>query len=222
MKIHEHTAGSKVRLLYIGKEQNDMFTTEIVNVANEPDSYHIVCKPIIINEQYVMFPTQGLIAEITNPETGRVYRYRINLCGHIRYKGKTYFAMCSYDDVKEFNRRSQFRVGFTAYGVIQPRANTKVWECSTHDISFNGIGIHVRKESGFVGVVGDYASISFTHPRNGKLYKVSGTIVRIDESTINDNFYIIGVRIDNCNFNAWTGLVATEQRLIIRKQKGLI
>ena len=161
MKIHDHIEGSNVRLLYIGKEQNDMFNTEIVNVVNEPNSFNIVCKPIIINEQYVMFPTHRLVAEITNPETGRVYRYRINLCGHIRYKGKTYFAMRSYDDVKEFNRRSQFRVGFTAYGEIQPRANSMVYSCSVHDIAFNGIGINVRKDSGFNGALGEYASISF-------------------------------------------------------------
>ena len=198
-----------------------MFTTEIVNVVNEPNSYNIVCKPIIINEQYVMFPTPGLIAEITNPETGRVYRYRINLCGHIRYKGKTYFAMRSYDDVKEFNRRSQFRVSFTAYGEIQPRAHTKVYTCYVHNISFSGIGVHVRKDSKFNGTVGEHASISFTHPKNGRIYKVSGSIVRIEDSKINDEFYIVGVSIDT-DATYWTCLVASEERINIQKQRGLI
>ena len=221
MKIHDHTEGSNVRLLYIGKEQTDMFTTEILNVVDEPDSYNIVCKSIIINDQYVMFHTQGLVAEITNPETGRVYRYSINLCGHIRYKGKTYFAMRSYDDVKEYNRRSQFRVPFTAHGEIQPRANTKVWDCSVHDISFSGIGVHVRKDSEFSGVVGECASISFTHPRSGKVYKVSGPIIRIEDSKINDEFYIIGVSVDT-DAMYWTCLVASEERINIQKQRGLI
>lgn len=221
MKIHDHIEGSNVRLLYLGKERNNMFTTEILNVVNEPDSYNIVCKPIIINEQYVMFNTLGLIAEITNPETGRVYRYRINLCGHIRYKGETYFAMRSYDDVEPYNRRNQFRVGFMAYGEIQPRANSMVYPCSIHDISFNGIGINVRKDNGFNGKLGEYASISFKHPRSDKIYKVSGTISRVEDSKINDDFYVVGVRLDTDNM-CWTGLVASEQRRNIQRQRGVV
>lgn len=101
MKIEEHLVGSKVRLLYLGKEHDDIFNTEIVTPIEEPNqTNHIICNPIRVNEQPVLFTTLGLIAEITQLETGRVYRYAIYNCGHFVYKGETFFALFSKDDAR--------------------------------------------------------------------------------------------------------------------------
>lgn len=221
MRIFEHKTGAQVKLFYLGKEHDDIFNTEILDSIEKANTNHIICKPIRVNGQSVQFSTSGLMAEITHQESGRVYHYRIYKCGHFLYKGEALFALFSKDDVEAFNRRSQFRVSFTAYGEIQPRAHTKVYTCYVHDISFSGIGIHVRKDSEFNGTVGENASISLTHPKSGRVYKVSGPIVRVDDSEINDEFYIVGVSIDTDTMY-WTCLVASEERINIQKQRGLI
>lgn len=221
MRIYEHKTGAQVKLFYLGKEHDDIFNTEILDSIEKVNTNHIICKPIEVSGQLVRFSILGLMAEVTHQESGRVYRYRIYKCGHFLYKGETLFALFSKDDVKEYNRRRQFRVGFTAYGEIQPRASSKVYSCYVHDISFSGIGVHVRKDSKFNGTVGEYSSISFTHPRSGRVYKVSGPIVRVDDSRINDEFYIVGVSVDTDEMY-WTRLVANEERINIQKQRGLI
>lgn len=185
MMIHEHTSGSHVKLFQKYKE-DEFWETEICEPVDKDPTGHCVCKPIVIKGSYVHINVGNLIAEVTNTEDNRVYRYDVEKSGTINWKGTVYYALVSHKNSKPYNRRKEFRVEFVTMADIQIKTNSKVRSCYVRDISQTGLGISIRKDSGCEFGIGDNISISFTCNPCDRMYHVSGKIVRCVESDIDD------------------------------------
>lgn len=219
MMIHEHTSGSYVKLFQKYKE-DEFWETEICEPVDKDPTGHCVCKPIIINGSYIHISVGSLIAEITNIEDNRVYRYEIEKNGTINWKGTVYYALVSHKDSKPYNRRREFRVEFVTMADIQIKTNSKVRSCYVRDISQTGLGISIRKDSGCDFDVGDKVSISFTCNPSDRMYHVSGKIVRCIDSDIDDEVLIVGISLDETSSNPkWCSFVSLRQRLQLQQRK---
>lgn len=219
MMIHKHTSGSKVRLFQKYKEDK-FWETEICEPVDKDPTGHCVCKPIIVNGSYVHLNLSSLIAEITDTETNRVYRYEIEKSGNINWNGTVYYALVSHKDSKPYNRRKEFRVEFVTMADIQIKANSKVRSCYVRDISQTGLGISIRKDSGCEFDIGDKVSISFTCNPGDRMYHVSGEIVRCVESDVDGEILIVGISLDEASSNPkWCSFVILRQRLQLQQRK---
>lgn len=217
MKIHEHGEGSYVRLFHKFHEDEYWETKILSDIEKDPQG-HILCEPLIVNGVRGNLRNTSLVAEITEKESGRVYRYNLIKNGCIQYKGRYYYVLVSHDDVEPYNRRSEFRVEFLSLADIQVNAHTRVWQGHIRDISPQGVGLSIRKNTGFHCEVSDKVNISFMY--NERLYRVSGTIVRCIDSPLNDEFFMVGVNLELTKADtAWLGFVSLQQRLALRARK---
>lgn len=218
MKIHEHCAGSIVRVYSSFNEEVYHETIVLEPIEKDPTD-HLICKPIIENGKFASIQGVSLIAEITKPDTGRVYKYKIEKQGFVPLKGNVYYVIISREDVTEYNRRGEYRVSFNNMGSMQVGHHTRAIDCHIRDISPCGIGLAVRKDTGFKGKPGDEVSIHFRHNKSEEKYHVIGHIVRVEDSTINKNFIVVGCSIDE-KTQHWTNLVTKEQRVELKLKKG--
>lgn len=217
--IHEHTSGSHVKLFQKYKE-DEFWETEICEPVDKDPTGHCVCKPIVINGSYVHINVGNLIAEVTNTEDNRVYRYDVEKSGTINWKGTVYYALVSHKNSKPYNRRKEFRVEFVTMADIQIKTNSKVRSCYVRDISQTGLGISICKDSGCEFDIGDKVSISFTCNPGDRMYHVSGEIVRCVESDADDEILVVGVSLDEASLNPkWCSFVALRQRLQLQQRK---
>ena len=217
MKIHEHGEGSYVRLFHKLHEDEYWETKILPSIEKDPQG-HILCEPLIVNGARGNLINTSLVAEITEKESGRVYRYNLIKNGYIQYKGRYYYVLVSHDDVEPYNRRGEFRVEFLSLADIQVSAHTKVWQGYIKDISPQGIGFSIRKNTEFHCEVGDKVNISFMY--NERLYRMSGTIVRCIDSPLNDEFFTVGVNLELTKADTtWLGFVSLQQRLALRARK---
>lgn len=219
MMIHEHKAGSHVKV-YQPLKLNEFLETEILDPVDKDPTYHCVCESIQKDGKYINICAPGLIAEVTDVDTGRCYKYPVYKCGHISWKGIVYFAIMSRDDISPHNRRSEFRIEMFTSGDVQIRTNTKVRPCYIRDISQSGLGFTILKEYVNEIAVGDYVSVSFTAKHDNQIRHVNGVIVRIVESANREDVYVVGVKLCSQSLNMkWFGLVAMEQRIKLQERK---
>lgn len=219
MKIHEHCVGSIVRVYSSFNEQVYHETIVLEPIEKDPTE-HLICRPIIENGKFASIQGASLIAEITKPDTGRVYKYKIEKQGFIQVKGNVYYVIVSREDANEFNRRGEYRVSFSNIGSIQVGPHSRVIDCHIKDISPRGVGLSIHRDTGFKGKPGDEVSIHFRHNKSDERYHVIGHIVRVEDSNINKNFITVGCAIDE-KTQHWTNLVTKEQRVELKLKKGI-
>lgn len=208
--------GSIVRV-FSSYSENEYFETIVLPSLEKNPTNHLICRPVSALELTITKRT-CLIAEITKPDTGRVYRYNIEKHGIIKIKNETYFAIISSDDVNEYNRRKEYRVSFINEGCIQIGPHSKAIDCYIRDISPNGVGLSIDKSVNFKGKVGDEVSVNFIDNKSKECYRVIGNIQRIEDLGEKSKQYIIGCSVGQ-KTQRWNNLINREQRIELRNRK---
>lgn len=218
MEIHEHREGVTVRIVpRVG--DSFCFESHILKPISKLSEGYILVEPMKNAEgKYLNFDGLPCVLEVEAEDSECVYRYKIRKMGYFQWKSKVYFVVYSDDDVGIYNRRLQYRLPFVSKGQLQVGRHTKIQNCYIHDISINGMSISVNGGTDFKCDVGINVTVSFERNSGQEVYKVEGTVVRVERKGVNTDFIGLGICITN-PARVWTGFVSRLQREELQRKR---
>lgn len=204
---------SEVQITASVKDYVVTFNTEIIGIYPFLKQYGhgVYCKPVMRDGKCISFKGVSVTVEILNKEDHRIYKYNCTVCSHNQDKDK--LIICSQQQQKPINNRSAFRLPCGYRAVLQLAAHRGTVEGFIHDISVTGASCLFK-----VGVcqatIGECMTATVYEDNSERQYKISGTIVRIDEDYAPEKL-LIGVKFDSTDYGI-SKLVASLQMKELR------
>lgn len=191
LTLNDMPVGSLVKMCF--KFPNGEIALDTVAKERETREENTLLCEYLLHEGKILKCSDGLCrVEIYNPDTKRTYCFRDIKAVNLKREG---LLLLSKSKVKPIENREAFRLS-CGYGCdIRLKSHSGVTKGIVHDISYTGVSCVIPKD-GTKPEVYESTSIAITDDYTKNLHKVTGYVVRIDD-TYSDDKILMGIKIDN-------------------------